>query len=93
VKNRFQNVPFKCNLQRYTMGPKPAGCFTLFMGNLNFMIDDATMHSFFKEEAGAEMVTVRWLTHKESGEFRGGGCASWTHLTPSSKATGFGFNP
>lgn len=59
------------------MGPKPPGCFTLFMGNLNFGIDDDTIYAFFKEEAGAEMVAVRWLTHKESGEFRGVGFADF----------------
>ena len=40
------------------MGPKPPGCYTLFMGNLNFGIDDDTMYNFFKDEAGAEMVTA-----------------------------------
>lgn len=59
------------------LGPKPPGCFTLFMGNLNFGIDDDTMRAFFKDEGGAEMVTVRWLTHKESGEFRGVGFADF----------------
>ena len=40
------------------MGPKPPGCYTLFMGNLNFGIDDDTMYNFFKDEAGAEMVAA-----------------------------------
>ena len=59
------------------MGPKPAGCYTLFMGNLNFAIDDDEMYKFFKEGADAEMVAVRWLTNKESGEFRGVGFADF----------------
>jgi nucleolin len=59
------------------MGPKPPGCYTLFMGNLNFAIDDDEMYKFFKEGCGAEMVAVRWLTNKETGEFRGVGFADF----------------
>jgi nucleolin len=59
------------------MGPKPPGCYTLFMGNLNFAIDDDAIYKFFKEGADAEMVAVRWLTNKESGEFRGVGFADF----------------
>ena len=59
------------------MGPKPPGCYTLFMGNLNFAIDDDAIYNFFKEGADAEMVAVRWLTNKETGEFRGVGFADF----------------
>ena len=55
------------------LGPKPPGCFTLFLGNLNFGIDDDEMGKFFMEGAGATMTTVRWLTNKDTGEFRGVG--------------------
>ena len=59
------------------MGPKPPGCYTLFMGNLNFAIDDDAIYNFFKEGADAEMVAVRWLTNKGRGEFRGVGFADF----------------
>ena len=55
------------------LGPKPPGCYTLFLGNLNFAIDDDAIYNFFKEGAGAEMSAVRWLLNKETGEFRGVG--------------------
>eukprot|EP00227_Mantoniella_beaufortii_P012337 CAMPEP_0197597050 /NCGR_PEP_ID=MMETSP1326-20131121/26458_1 /TAXON_ID=1155430 /ORGANISM="Genus nov. species nov., Strain RCC2288" /LENGTH=221 /DNA_ID=CAMNT_0043163661 /DNA_START=39 /DNA_END=704 /DNA_ORIENTATION=- len=59
------------------MGDKPNGCYTLFMGNLNFAIDDDTIFNFFKDGADVEVSTVRWLTHKDSGEFRGVGFADF----------------
>ena len=59
------------------LGPKPPGCYTLFLGNLNFAIDDDAIYNFFKEGAGAEMSAVRWLLNKETGEFRGVGFADF----------------
>ena len=59
------------------MGEKPAGCYTLFMGNLNFQIDDDAIWKFFKDNAGVEPTTVRWLTNKDTGEFRGVGFADF----------------
>ena len=55
------------------MGPKPPGCYTLFMGNLNFGIDDDTIYNFFKDQAGAEMVAAgeaeRPFTHSLTHAF------------------------
>ena len=59
------------------MGPKPPGCYTLFMGNLNFAIDDDAIYNFFKDNAGVEISAVRWLTNKDTGEFRGVGFADF----------------
>ena len=47
---------------------KPEGCKKLFMGNLSFDIDDDTVVAFFK--SCGNMVGLRWLTHRDSGEFR-----------------------
>ena len=55
------------------MGAKPPGCYTLFMGNLNFAIDDDAIFNFFKDNAGVEISAVRWLTNRDTGEFRGAG--------------------
>ena len=38
---------------------------------LNFQIDDDTICAFFKD--CGEIVGLRWLTHRDSGEFRGCG--------------------
>jgi nucleolin len=47
---------------------KPPGCKKLFAGNLSYNIDDETIVDFFKE-CGA-LVGLRWLTRKETEEFR-----------------------
>ena len=48
--------------------PKPEGCKKLFCGNLAYDIDDDTMCKFF-EHCG-EIVGLRWLVNRDSGEFR-----------------------
>lgn len=47
---------------------KPEGCRKLFVGNLSYEIDDDTIVEFFKP-AGV-LTGLRWLTHKDSGDFR-----------------------
>lgn len=47
---------------------KPEGCRKLFAGNLSYDIDDETMIDFFKD--CGKLVGLRWLTHKDSGEFK-----------------------
>ena len=59
------------------MGEKPEGCYTLFMGNLDFNMTDDFIWEFFKENAGAEMLKVRWLENRDTGEFRGQGYADF----------------
>ena len=48
--------------------PKPPGCRKLFCGNLAYEIDDDTICNFFKE--CGQLTGLRWLTRKETGEFR-----------------------
>mmetsp|Transcript_28562 Transcript_28562/g.53915 ORF Transcript_28562/g.53915 Transcript_28562/m.53915 type:complete len:323 (+) Transcript_28562:131-1099(+) len=50
---------------------KPDNCTTLFAGNLSYDIDDDKMAEFFKD--CGEIKQIRWLTDKESGDFRGCG--------------------
>eukprot|EP01038_Epipyxis_sp_PR26KG_P014919 gene14919-20068_t len=50
---------------------KPPGCKKLYAGNLSYNIDDDTMVEFFKN--CGTLVGLRWLTHKETEEFRGCG--------------------
>ena len=47
---------------------KPPDCKKLFCGNLAYDIDDETMCKFF--ESCGELVGLRWLEHKDTGEFR-----------------------
>lgn len=52
------------------MGEKPADCKKLFIGNLSYDIDDETITKFFAN-VEAEVKAVRWLHHKDSGDFKG----------------------
>lgn len=47
---------------------KPEGCRKLFAGNLSYNIDDETIVDFFKE--CGTLIGLRWLTRKETEEFR-----------------------
>lgn len=53
------------------MQDKPDGCTTMFAGNLSFDIDDDQMKDFFKD--CGEVSSIRWLTDKDSGQFKGCG--------------------
>lgn len=48
--------------------PKPEGCRKLYMGNCSYDIDDDTVVDFFKD--CGTMIGLRWLTRKDTGEFR-----------------------
>jgi len=54
------------------MSEKPDGCVKLFVGNLSFDIDDDTIVKFFAN-VDAEVKAVRWLHHRDSGDFKGCG--------------------
>jgi len=54
---------------------KPEGCTTTFLGNLSFDIDDDKVKEFFK--ACGEIVAIRWVSDKESGQFKGCGFVEW----------------
>ena len=52
------------------MSAKPENCTKLFVGNCSFDIDDDTIYNFFGA-VNAEVKAVRWLHHKDSGDFKG----------------------
>jgi len=54
------------------MSEKPEGCTKLFIGNLSYDIDDDAITKFFAS-VDAELKAVRWLHHKDSGDFKGVG--------------------
>jgi len=49
------------------------GSDTAFFGNLSFEIDEEKMKTWCKEQGADDVTSVRWLTDKESGEFKGCG--------------------
>jgi len=53
------------------VGEMPEGCTTAFAGNLSFEIDDANIHEFAK--GCGEVKSIRWLTDRETGDFKGCG--------------------
>ena len=52
------------------MSEKPEGCVKLFIGNLSYDIDDDAITKFFAN-VDAELKAVRWLHHKDTGDFKG----------------------
>lgn len=54
------------------MSVKPEGCCKLFIGNLSYDIDDEGITKFFMT-VDAEIKSVRWLHHRDSGDFKGVG--------------------
>eukprot|EP00533_Pseudo-nitzschia_delicatissima_P000154 CAMPEP_0116084472 /NCGR_PEP_ID=MMETSP0327-20121206/3819_1 /TAXON_ID=44447 /ORGANISM="Pseudo-nitzschia delicatissima, Strain B596" /LENGTH=342 /DNA_ID=CAMNT_0003575417 /DNA_START=68 /DNA_END=1093 /DNA_ORIENTATION=+ len=54
------------------MSAKPDDCMKLFIGNLSYDIDDEGIIKFFGT-VDAEVKAVRWLHHKDSGDFKGVG--------------------
>lgn len=52
------------------LGEKPADCVKLFIGNLSYEIDDDGITKFFAS-VDAELKAVRWLHHRDSGDFKG----------------------
>ena len=52
------------------LGEKPADCVKLFIGNLSYEIDDDGIAKFFSS-VDAEIKAVRWLHHRDSGDFKG----------------------
>lgn len=53
-----------------SMGPKPENCVKLFIGNLSYDIDDEGATKFFAN-VDAEVKAIRWLHHKDTGDFKG----------------------
>jgi nucleolin len=51
-----------------SISEKPEGCRKIFVGNLSYNIDDDTLVDFFKD--CGTMTGLRWLTHKDSGDFK-----------------------
>jgi len=55
-----------------TMSAKPENCTKLFIGNLSYDITDDGITKFFAN-VDAEIKAVRWLSHLDTGDFKGVG--------------------
>jgi len=67
------------------LGDKPEGCCKLFIGNLSYDIDDEGIFKFFAN-VDAEVKAVRWLHHRDSGDFKGVGFVEFWNEEACSKA-------
>jgi len=53
------------------LSEKPEGCTTCFVGNLSFAIEEDDIRTF-AEDCG-EIKAIRWVHHKDTGDFKGCG--------------------
>lgn len=67
------------------MSEKPEGCFKLFIGNLSYDIDDDGITKFFAN-VDAEVKAVRWIHHKDTGDFKGVGFVEFWNTEACEKA-------
>lgn len=67
------------------MAVKPEGCCKLFIGNLSYDIDDDGITKFFMS-VDAEVKSVRWLHHRDSGDFKGCGYVDFWNTEACEKA-------
>ena len=59
------------SIRAQPLKPKPEGCVTCFAGNLSWEIDDDACRAFF--EGCGPIERIKWLTDRETGEFKGCG--------------------
>jgi len=63
----------KKTFEKKEMSEKPEGCVQIFCGNLSYDIDDDATKKFFTDGGCGEIKAIRWLTDRESGDFKGCG--------------------
>uniref|UniRef100_A0A7R9X0G7 RRM domain-containing protein n=1 Tax=Craspedostauros australis TaxID=1486917 RepID=A0A7R9X0G7_9STRA len=67
------------------MSPKPDDCVKLFVGNISFDLDDEQLRNFF-QAVDAEPKAIRWLHHKDTGDFKGCGYVEFWDTQSCDKA-------
>ncbi len=61
------------NRRDVPLSDKPPGCTTVFLGNLARDIDDDDIYAKAREIGTGNIKSIRWLTDRETGDFRGCG--------------------
>eukprot|EP00939_MAST-03C_sp_MAST-3C-sp1_P000627 g627.t1 len=61
------------------------GTDTVFFGNLSFDIDDDSLKKWCKEQGAEDVTAIRWLTHKDTGNFKGCGFVQFGSVDSSDK--------
>lgn len=60
------------------------GAVKLYIGNLSYEVDEPDLRDFFKD--CGELKYIRWLTHRDSGEFKGCGFVDFYDTEAAEKA-------
>ena len=85
-KNRFNSKEKNGgHLAKLPVSEKPADCNTVFLGNLSFNIDEATLRDTFKD--CGEITDVRWV--EKDGEFKGCGFVEFAESWSTDEAVKF----
>ncbi|GAB5372785.1 hypothetical protein AAMO2058_001694500 [Amorphochlora amoebiformis] len=75
-KERPQRIP-RDRVARRPVKPlseRPDECYTVFVGNLSYDVNEEKMTKFAEEKSGGGAVTaVRWITDRDTGDFKGAG--------------------
>jgi len=58
------------------LSERPEGCTTVFLGNLDFNIEEDDVKKFAKD--CGEIASIRWLTDRDTGDFKGCGFCEFT---------------
>jgi nucleolin len=58
------------------LSARPTNCTTVYLGNLNYQVKDENVHEFFKD--CGTITNIRWLTHRDTGNFKGAGYVNFT---------------
>mmetsp|Transcript_11382 Transcript_11382/g.12924 ORF Transcript_11382/g.12924 Transcript_11382/m.12924 type:complete len:454 (-) Transcript_11382:1127-2488(-) len=69
-KSGIKTIPNRKQPVRETSPRPEGGTTTAFFGNLSYNIDDESLKKFCEP---SKVKTIRWLTHKDSGNFKGSG--------------------
>lgn len=74
-----KNAPKERKIQvqvKTELSDKPENCTTVYLGNLNYNVKDEHVHEFFKD--CGTITNIRWLTHRDTGNFKGAGYVNFT---------------
>jgi len=78
IKVEHTKAPPKFSRQtERQMQPKPPGCTKLFVGNVAYEATEEQLWELFAK--CGDVVSIRWLTHQDSGEFKGCGFVDYSN--------------
>ena len=77
--SKNDNTPKERKIQvqvKTELSARPKNCTTVYLGNLNYQVKDENVHEFFKD--CGTITNIRWLTHRDTGNFKGAGYVNFT---------------